>query len=246
MQTEICAVVSGKGGVGKSTLAFYLADVLAGGKSRSLILDFNVGIRGVDVFFGAAGDIVYDLGDVLEGRCSVYHSALIPCVHNRNYFAMAAPSDLFYHFDFDKLYNLSVELKKDFNYIFIDAPSAISNALISAVSLCDRAIIVTTPDPLSVSAAAKIGKYIVSSDTATSHVLINGVNFNSRTSPLISDFDEIIDAVSHPLIGVVPYDATLYGVLMKGRLLPRNSKLSRAVYSIARRYNKDSVPLVVG
>jgi septum site-determining protein MinD len=246
MSTEICAVVSGKGGVGKSTIAFYLADVLAGGKSRSIILDFNVGMRGLDILFGLESEVVYDLGDVLDSKCPVYHSALLQCKHNKNYYSIAAPSDFFYHINFDKLYLLANELKKDFNYIFIDAPSTISNALASAASICDRAIIITTPDPLSVSAAAKTGRYISSSDTSTAHLLINGVNFSAKTAPLISDFDEIIDIVAQPLIGVVPYDSRLYDAILKGRLLSKNSQLSRAVYSIAKRYNNENVPLVVG
>jgi septum formation inhibitor-activating ATPase MinD len=64
--------------------------------------------------------------------------------------------------------------------------------------------------------------------------------------PLTNDFDEIIDTICHPLIGVVPYDMHLYDSVLKNRLLPRSTRFSKAMYNIAKRYNNDTVPLIVG
>jgi len=246
MSTTVCAVTSGKGGVGKSTVAFYLANILAGGKSRSIILDFSVGIRGLDIFFRSEREVVYDLGDVLEGNCTGYHQALMSCKYNRNLYGIAAPSNPFFRFNFDPLYNLVNTLKMDFNYIFLDSPSSLGFGFVSAISLCDRAIVVTTPDPLSVAASSKIGIYIRNADTPMGEVVINGVNFRAKRPPIISNFDTIIDDVGFPLLGVIPYQEKVYDTMLKNRMVEKGTAFSKAVYNMARRYNREDVPLLYG
>lgn len=244
--TEICAIVSGKGGVGKSMTAFNLAGVLAGGSNRALVIDFNLGLRGLDILFKCEQDVVYDLSDVLDKKCNSYHDALFHYHKNPNLYGIAAPSNPFYHLVFDQLYELMNQLRKDFNYIFFDAPASISSGFVSAIALCDRAFIVTTPDPLSVSGATKIGQYITNSDTDVAHILINGVNFQSKRAPIMGDFDSIIDTIGYPVIGVLPFSPHLYDEVMKGQLPKSKDKYMKAVYNVARRYNGEPVPLLFG
>lgn len=244
--TEVCAVVSGKGGVGKSTLTFFLANILAGGKNRSIILDFNSGFRSIDVFFRAEKEIVYDISDVLAGRCLGYNPSLINCVYNPNLYAIAAPADPFFGFDFESTYVFLNKLKEDFNYIFIDSPTSIGRGFISALSLCDRAIISTTPDPLSVSCATKVAEYATNADTSLIQLIINGVNFDSKQPPLISNFDDIIDTTGVPLLGVVPFYDRVYDMVMKNMMVPKSSLFSKAMYSIAKRYNNEDIALQIG
>lgn len=246
IMTEICAVVSGKGGVGKSMTTFTLAGLLSGGNNRAITIDFNLGLRGLDLLYKCEQNVVYDLSDILDGKCASYHDALFRYRKNPNLYGIAAPSNPFYHLTFDALYQLMDQLKKDFNYIFLDAPASISGGFVSAMALCDRAIIVTTPDPLSVSGATKIGQYITNSDTDIAHVLINGVNFQSKRGPIMSDFDSIIDSIGYPLIGVLPFSERLYDEVMKGQLPKAKDPYMKAVYNVARRFNGEMVPLLFG
>ncbi|MBR6789402.1 MAG: AAA family ATPase [Oscillospiraceae bacterium] len=69
-RAQVAAIASGKGGVGKSTLAVGLGTAAALSGRRALIVEFDAGLRGVDIMLGLSG-IVYDLGDLLEGRCNI-------------------------------------------------------------------------------------------------------------------------------------------------------------------------------
>ena len=246
MSTEVCAVISGKGGVGKTTLSYYLATILAGGKNRAVVIDLNIGLRGLDVLFRHDDDLVYDLGDILTDKCSNYHYALMDCNFNKNLYGIAAPSNPFFRIDFDKFYALIGVLKRDFNYVFLDSPSSICAGFMSAVSLCDRVIVMATPDPLSAASSSKIGEYVRNADISAGHLVINGVNFKARRPPVIGNFETIIDMVGFPLLGVLPFEERLLDSALKGKMVPKRSSYVGALYNMAKRYNYEDADLFMG
>ena len=246
MSTEVCAVISGKGGVGKTTLSFYLANILAGDKNRAVVVDLNIGLRGLDVLFRYDTDLVYDLGDVLTEKCTNYNYALMGCNFNKNLYGIAAPSNPFFRLDFDRFYSLINTLKRDFNYVFLDSPSSICAGFMSCVSVCDRVIVVATPDPLSAAASSRIGEYVHNADIVSGHLVINGVNFKAKRPPVISRFETIIDIVGFPLLGVLPSEERLLDSALKGRMVPKSSSYVKALYNMAKRYNYEDADLFIG
>ena len=146
MSARVIVITSGKGGVGKTTTTANLGAGLAESGHKVLLIDTDIGLRNLDVVMGLENRIVYDLVDVIEGRCRVAQAlikdkrctnlSLIPAAQIRDKNDVSP----------EQMKKLVSELKKDFDFILIDCPAGIEQGFKNAIVAADEAIVVTTPE----------------------------------------------------------------------------------------------------
>ncbi|NBD94942.1 MAG: septum site-determining protein MinD [Gammaproteobacteria bacterium] len=147
---EIIVVTSGKGGVGKTTTSANLAMGLAESGQRVAVIDFDVGLRNLDLVMGCERRVVYDFVNVIQGECSL-RQALIKDKRNDSLFILAASQTR----DKEALTTEGVEkvlneLKNDFDFVICDSPAGIERGAHLAMYFADRAVIVVNPEVSSV------------------------------------------------------------------------------------------------
>ena len=147
---EIIVVTSGKGGVGKTTSSASLACGLARRGKKVAVIDFDVGLRNLDLIMGCERRVVYDFVNVVNGEANL-QQALIKDKRLENLYVLAASQTR----DKDALTQEGVEkvlmdLKKDFEYVICDSPAGIEKGAHLAMYFADEAIVVTNPEVSSV------------------------------------------------------------------------------------------------
>lgn len=250
---EVITVTSGKGGVGKSTLSANLAVGLSELGKRVVVIDFDIGLRNLDMILGLENRIVYDVVDVMEGRCNL-SQALINDKKSKNlYFLPASQTSDKDILDREKVRVLLENLKKDFEMIVIDSPAGIESGFEHSIFLADRALIVSTPDVSAVRDADRvIGIIDAKSEKAKNdkevqkHVVINRLNPEMVESGNMLGVEDVLNILALPLIGVVPEDSKIITSTNKGEPIyyDKDSEAAEAYRRIARRVVGEEVPFL--
>jgi septum site-determining protein MinD len=154
---EAIVITSGKGGVGKTTTSANLGTSLALLGKKVCLIDTDIGLRNLDVIMGLENRIIYDLVDVVEGRCKI-HQALIKDKHFEDllYLLPAPQNSDKSAVDEEQMRKLISDMKPDYDYIIIDCPAGIEQGFRNAIAGADKAIIVTTAERPAVRDADRI------------------------------------------------------------------------------------------
>jgi len=241
---EVITITSGKGGVGKSTLSANLAVGLAESGKKVVAVDFDIGLRNLDMILGLENRIVYDVIDVMEGRCNL-SQALINDKRSKNlYFLPASQTSDKTILDKDKVQKLIESLKNEFDIIILDSPAGIESGFEHSIFLADRAIIVTTPDVSAVRDADRvIGIIDAKSQKAKDggevlkHVVINRLKPEMVDSGSMLSVDDVLSILALPLIGIVPDDEEIITSTNEGEPIfyNKNSMAGEAYRRITKR-----------
>ncbi|MGA1600561.1 MAG: septum site-determining protein MinD, partial [bacterium] len=136
--SEAIVVTSGKGGVGKTTTTANLSTALANAGKRVVAVDADIGLRNLDLIMGLENRIVYNLVDVVKGRCSS-KQALIRDKRNQNLFLLATSQvDDKNAVSPEEMNALTTELKQEFDYVMLDCPAGIEQGFRNAISGAER------------------------------------------------------------------------------------------------------------
>src|SRR5512140_2634976 len=156
MTAQVVTITSGKGGVGKTTAVANLAIALAAHGKKVVCLDGDIGLRNLDVVMGLENRIVYDIVDVIEGRCRLRQAMirdkhypelyLIPAAQTRDKTAVS-PSDMV---------RLCNDLRPEVDFIIIDSPAGIERGFKNAVAAADRVLVMTNPEVSAVRDADRV------------------------------------------------------------------------------------------
>jgi septum site-determining protein MinD len=210
---KIIVVTSGKGGVGKTTSSASFASGLALRGHKTAVLDFDVGLRNLDLIMGCERRVVYDLINVINGEATL-NQALIKDKHCENLFVLPASQTR----DKDALSEEGVEgvLKglaaMDFEYIICDSPAGIERGAVMALTFADEAVIVTNPEVSSVRDSdrilgmlgSKTKRAIEGATPVKEHLLITRYNPGRVAGGQMLSLDDIQEILRTPLIGVIP------------------------------------------
>lgn len=248
MSAQVITVTSGKGGVGKTTVSANLAAALAMMGKKVVALDADIGLRNLDVVMGLENRIVYDLVDVVEGRCRLRQAMirdkrfpelyLIPAAQTRDKMAVS-PSDMVLVCD---------QLREEVDYVVVDSPARIERGFRNAVAPADRVIIVTNPEISAVRDADRIIGLIEAEEKGPGYLVINRLKPAMVARGDMLSIEDVLDILAISLIGVVPEDDAI--LVSTNRGLPvamsatNSTSASQAFRNIAHRLTGQNVPLM--
>ena len=241
---QIIAIVSGKGGVGKSTIACSLGAALARRGKRVLCVDFDAGLRSLDIMLGVDSNVVYDLSDLLEKGCD-WKQVLYRCEHQQNLYALPAPADAEFIFSKPEVRRVLLEASSVFDYVLADSPAGLGNGFAAAVIAASMVLVVATADPVCVRDARKVSDALLSMGKENIRLVVNRMKKRFFQKGLMSDLDQVIDLSGLQLVSVVPDwpDVALH--IMKGQLNKKNIPFFKELEALAARIEGEEVPLTL-
>ena len=209
------------------------------------LIDTDIGLRNLDVVMGLENRIVYDLVDVIEGRCKTHQALIKDKRFECLYLLPAAQTSDKTAVSPEQMKVLVDELKKDYDYILIDCPAGIEQGYKNAVAGADKAIVVTTPEISSVRDADRIIGLLEQEDIEPPKLVINRIRSHMMETGDSLDVDDITSTLAIDLIGIVQDDENVIKATNSGEpvAMNPNSKASIAYRNIARRVLGESVPL---
>lgn len=214
---EKIVVVSGKGGVGKSSCTVAIGKELANRGYRVLLVDTDTSLRSLDVLLGVSDRVVFDWGDVICERCS-FSKAIIKC---KNVSLISCPLQNDERFTPEAMKKTVMLYDKMFDYIIIDSPAGVDIGLDIACAAADRALIISTSDKICVRSASRAAQRLYDTGIEDIRLIINRFVRKSVRRNKLLNIDSVIDSTSVQLIGVVPEDENItFGIVMKSRSQP--------------------------
>ena len=243
---QCIAVVSGKGGTGKTSFTAGVGEALALSGRRVLCLDCDVGLRNLDLALGLSDRALMDFSDVAQGRCSL-ESAVVEHPRLPGLFLRTAPVRTRGRpVPETQMAALRAEVRKRYDFCLLDAPAGLGTGFLLATASADRAVVVTTTDPSSLRDAQHTVMELDRFGSGKLHLVVNRVRKKLLRS-MHATIDDAIDKAGLPLIGVVPEDDALLLSLTRGTPLLLASSQSPAAWAyrnIAARLQGGRVPLL--
>jgi septum site-determining protein MinD len=242
----VTTITSGKGGVGKTTATANIGAAMAAMGNKAVCIDADIGLRNLDVVMGLENRIVYDLVDVIEGRCRL-RQAMIRDKHINNLFLIPAaqtrdksaisPSDMV---------RLCNELREEVDYIFIDSPAGIERGFRNAIAPADQILIITNPEVSAVRDADRIIGLVEAEEKKPPKLIINRINPKMVQQGEMLAAEDIIELLAISLIGMVPEDENVIVCTNRGTpiALDGKSKAGEAFRNIAKRITGQEVPFL--
>jgi len=251
---RVIVVTSGKGGVGKTTSSASVSTGLALRGFKTAVIDFDVGLRNLDLIMGCERRVVYDLINVVNGEANL-HQALIKDKHCENLFVLPASQTR----DKDALTEEGVEkvLKElthmGFEYVVCDSPAGIERGAVMALTFADEAIIVTNPEVSSVRDSDRIlgilqsksRRAIEGREPVREHLLVTRYSPKRVEDGEMLSYKDVQELLRIPLIGVIPESDDVLQASNQG--LPaihlKDSDVATAYLDVVARFLDEDRPL---
>ena len=242
--SNIILVTSGKGGVGKSTVAAALGLTFSSMHRKTVVVELDVGLRGLDLMLGVSNKTVYDLGNVLNGECRL-SDGVIPVSEDGSLSLIAAPAGISTRIDYDDIVSLCKALATYFDEVIIDAPAGIGVSLLLAPKVADLVLVVATPDQISARDAGRLVGMLEQQGAKKIRLIINRVRHKKVRQNEIPDLDEVIDLVGAQLIGVVPFSEELSALSLGPDEFLKSALPVKVFRNIASRTTGEYVELLI-
>jgi len=249
---KVIVVTSGKGGVGKTTTSASIATGLALKGHKTVVVDFDVGLRNLDLIMGCERRVVYDFVHTINGTATL-EQALIKDKRNNNLFILPASQtsdkDIL---TIEGVGRIIKALKKRFDYVICDSPAGIEQGALMAMYYADEAIIVTNPEVSSVRdsdrilglIASKSERAVKGKDPVKEHLVVTRYSVkrsNNGDMLSVSDIEEILGL---SLLGVIPESETVLNASNSGSpvILKEKSSAGQAYMDIVCRFLGEDIP----
>ena len=251
--SKVIVVTSGKGGVGKTTSSAAFSAGLAARGHKTAVIDFDVGLRNLDLIMGVERRVIYDFVNVINGEATL-KQALIKDKRVENLYILPASQTR----DKDALSKEGVEsiineLKADgFEYIVCDSPAGIEKGAFMALYFADEAIVVTNPEVSSVRDSDRIlgilqsrSKIAEDGGSVKEHLLITRYSPDRVEGGDMLGMDDIVEILSIPLIGVIPESGTVLQASNSGNpvIMDKESTAGQAYEDVVSRFLGEDIPL---
>ncbi|MGO4742120.1 septum site-determining protein MinD [Serratia quinivorans] len=215
---RIIVVTSGKGGVGKTTSSAAIATGLAQKGKKTVVIDFDIGLRNLDLIMGCERRVVYDFVNVIQGDATL-NQALIKDKRTENLFILPASQtrdkDALTREGVEKILNDLGEM--DFDFVVCDSPAGIETGALMALYFADEAIITTNPEVSSVRDSDRILGILSSKSRRAErgespikeHLLLTRYNPGRVSRGDMLSMEDVLEILRIPLVGVIPEDQSV-------------------------------------
>ncbi len=243
--SEVIVVTSGKGGVGKTTTSANVGTGLARMGKKVCLIDTDIGLRNLDVVMGLENRIVYNLVDVIEGKCRV-KQALIKDKRNPSLYLMpSAQTRDKTAINPEQMIKMVTHLRDQFDYIILDCPAGIEQGFKNAIAGADRALVVTTPEVSAIRDADRIIGLLEANEFKKIDLVVNRLKIDLVKRGDMMSVADVVDILSIPLIGVVPDDENIVISTNQGEpLVGNNTPAGIAFKNICQRVAGKEIPFM--
>jgi septum site-determining protein MinD len=251
--SKVLVVTSGKGGVGKTTSTAALGAALAEAGQNIVVVDFDVGLRNLDLVLGAERRVVYDLINVVQGVAKLPQAlirdkridtlSLLPASQTRDKDALTE----------EGVARVIAELREKFDWVICDSPAGIERGAILAMRFADTAVIVTNPEVSSVRDSDRIigmldskTKKAENGERVEKHILITRYDAARAARGEMLKIDDVLEILSIPLLGVIPESQEVLRASNLGSPVTLSNKTSapaRAYIAAARKLKGEEVTI---
>lgn len=250
--SNVIAVISGKGGVGKTTTTANVGLGIAMQGRQCVVVDFDIGQRNLDMILGLENRVVYDMVQVMEGEASLDQALIKSKVDKNLHFLPASQTKDKSVLDSEKIRVLLDELGRKFDYVILDAPAGIESGFEHTIEFADAAIIVVNPEVSSIrdsdraigildskSQKVKEGKEV------EKMLIINRIDPEMVERGEMLESEDILEILSTELLGMIPEDRGVIDASNQGQpiIMNENSEAGRAYLRVARRLCGEKLPV---
>lgn len=209
---KVVVITSGKGGVGKTTTSASIAMGIARAGFKTVVIDFDVGLRNLDLVMGCERRVVYDLVNVVKGEARL-HQALIKDKRVDNLYMLPASQTRDKDaLDLEGVRTVINDLTKKFDYVICDSPAGIERGAHMAMYFADEAIVVTNPEVSSVRDSdrvlglldAKTRRAEMNMEPVRTHLLLTRYNAEQVKKGEMLSVDDVLELLGIPFLGVIP------------------------------------------
>jgi len=204
---ELFAVLSGKGGTGKTSVCAGIATALAEQNLKVLCIDCDVGLRNLDISLGLSDSGALSFLDISEGGYPLELAAKHP-VYPTLSFLTAPMNKAAEKIDADSFSAMLRQARREFDYIFLDAPAGVDAGFRLVSSVADRFLVVTGSGPAAVRDATRVGDLLELMGKKNIRLIVNRVDKSLLNTVRIT-IDDVMDTAGLPLAGIVPEDANV-------------------------------------
>ncbi len=246
MAEKVICITSGKGGVGKSTVTANISTALAMKGYRVVAIDADIGLRNLDLVLGLENRIVYDIVHVIEGVVPP-EKALVKDKRTKNlYLLPAAQTKDKSAVKPEDLVGIVEELRKNYDFIFIDSPAGIEEGFKTAVTPADMVIVVANPEMASIRDADRVVGLCEAMQKEEPKLIINRIDPKKVARGDMLDVDDVLQVLSLDLLGVVPEDKNMVSYINRGEpaVLFPESLAGKALRNVADRILGKDVPFM--
>jgi septum site-determining protein MinD len=252
---KVLVVTSGKGGVGKTTSTAALGAALAQGGENVVVVDFDVGLRNLDLVMGAERRVVYDMINVIQGDAKLSQAlirdkridslSLLPASQTRDKDALTD----------EGVEKIVQQLREKFDWVICDSPAGIEKGAMMAMRYADIAVVVTNPEVSSVRDSDRIIGMLDSKtlkaerdERMEKHLLLTRYDAGRATRGEMLKVEDVLEILSIPLLGIVPESVDVLNASNLGSPITLNnpgSAAAKAYFEAARRLRGEQVEVAV-
>ena len=240
---ELFAVLSGKGGTGKTSVCAGIATALAEEGKRVLCVDCDIGLRNLDISLGMFDSGALSFQDVSEGGYALSQAAVHPQYPTLSF--LTAPMNCGpENINAAAFADMLQAARCGFDYIFLDAPAGVDAGFRLAAQAADRCLVVTGAGPAAVRDAARVGDLLELMGKTGPRLIVNRVDRDMLKTVRVT-VDDVMDRAGLPLLGIVPDDEEVVFCAAVGRplLLAEKKGAAAACKRIAKRIKGLHVPI---
>lgn len=246
MDGKVIVITSGKGGVGKTTVTASIGAALAMQGKRVAVVDMDIGLRNLDVVMGLENRIVFNIVDVIQGKCKLKQAAIKDRRIDNLYLIPASQSHEKNVIKPENMVWLANKMKKEFDFTLLDCPAGIEQGFKNSIAAADEAVVVCTPEVSSVRDADRVIGLLLAR-SITPKLVVNRIIPKMVENGDMLSHDDILEVLSIDLIGLVEMDDKVVVATNTGAplVLQRDSKAGNAFCRIAMRLDgHPTLPIV--
>ena len=250
---NIIVVTSGKGGVGKTTTSAAFSSGLAMKGHKTVVIDFDIGLRNLDIIMGCERRVVYDFINVINGEANLKQTLIKDKRVSDLYILPASQTRDKDSLTLEGVERVLKELSEEFEYIICDSPAGIESGAFTAMYFADSAIIVTNPEVSSVRdsdrilglLASKTKRAIEGKAPVKEHLLITRYDSERVEKGEMLSVEDVLDILAIPLMGVIPESKAVLKASNTGIpvVLDNNSDAGTAYQDAIARFLGDDRPM---